>query len=192
MKSRWRKKRKRWLDNKSRQLVTKRKIRQRTYFSTPKKHPSTIREEKPSRTEVGTTKSILSFTATPPTVFSLVDNPEDTIKFFNDLLDKIKNRNTPMKVFVDSSNVQRVTVDALIYLHAIICNDNRGTIYKCSFSGNYPTDELARRDYINSGFNDHVISNLRKSPPSTDVMKFVFICIINEHHIFCTKIFHII
>ena len=107
-------------------------------------------------------------TLKPPKHFSLVNNTEETMSFFADFANIINQGQQGLRFFVDSSEVESVTVDALIYLIAILQNDAVNTKLRYSFAGNYPANEGARRIYTESGFNDYVESRMKKLPASND------------------------
>ena len=55
-----------------------------------------------------------------PQVFSLIENADETIEYFNKLSQGISEKIPRIQFLIDSSGVKFVTVDALIYLIAII------------------------------------------------------------------------
>lgn len=84
-----------------------------------------------------------------PENFSIVHNSTETIRYFNVLIHHILRHQEIKKVFFDFSRVTRMTVDALMYLLAIL------KFLKCNiweFSGNLPLDEKARSLFVQSGF----------------------------------------
>ncbi len=77
------------------------------------------------------------------------------------------------KFFVDSRNVTSVTVDALIYLIAILQNDKHNNYLNFSFAGNYPQNEFAKKIYTECGFTDYVQSNMKSLPASNDKVRII-------------------
>ena len=110
---------------------------------------------------------------TPPTRFSLTNNPEETMEFFQDFAREIDRKEFGTRFYIDSKNVESATVDALIFLIAILQNDAVNILRKYSFSGNYPENDEARQVYAESGFNDYVVSKMKKLPASTEKMKII-------------------
>lgn len=159
--SNWKYKRKRWLDNKSRKIQKNKKGKHK------KKHysrPNVINKRIISENRI---------MLIPPVNFSLLENPEETMDFFRNFAKEIEKPRRGIFFYVDSSNVKHVTVDALIYLIAILENDviNRNKNY--SFAGNYPIDREANAVYQESGFNNYVKSRTRELPKATNRMKIV-------------------
>lgn len=88
-----------------------------------------------------------------PLNFSLINNPEETGAFFSNMISFIKDkRNFGKALFIDISNISSLTIDALMYLLAIVNNLNSNFRDKYSFSGNTPSDEKVRRMFSESGF----------------------------------------
>ena len=88
-----------------------------------------------------------------PKIFSLIDNSNETIDFFNNILQYIKNKyNKGNRLFFDMSDVEYVSNDALMYLIAIIKN----TKIKFNSSGNLPKNKDCRNLVIESGFLDYL------------------------------------
>ena len=60
-----------------------------------------------------------------PTVFSIVENAEVTLKFFNEAHDLMKTLKMRESIYFDFEAVERITVDAVMYLIALIKNMKR-------------------------------------------------------------------
>ena len=102
-------------------------------------------------------KEIRRFQFSAPLNFSLVNNPNETNKFFNKVIDFISDkRNSGKKIFIDISKIQDLTIDALMYLLVIVNNLNDGYNNKYSISGNAPADEKINKMFVESGFYDYV------------------------------------
>lgn len=101
---------------------------------------------------------------TAPKEFSLIHNPAETIEFFNKIQNIIKNKIHGTKISIDSSGVKEVTVDALIYLIAIMENMKINREEEYAFFGNAPIEKEARNVYENSGFVDYINSRGKSLP----------------------------
>ena len=65
----------------------------------------------------------IEFTA--PSNFSFIDSPGETIEFFNGIIAFITNRlNYGKNLYIDISCIKNLTIDALMYLLAIVNNMN--------------------------------------------------------------------
>lgn len=165
--SRWREKRKRWYDRHA-MLGNKqinKKLKKNRHYQVIAPGLTT------TRINSGDRQSIV--VQTPPKHFSLVDNPEETMRFFMDFANEINRNQYGTHFFVDSRNVETVTVDALIYLIAILQNDKVNNYLRYSFAGSYPENEEARRIYTESGFTDYVHSNMMELPKSNDRVRII-------------------
>ncbi|MCM1363701.1 MAG: hypothetical protein NC215_01825 [Ruminococcus sp.] len=88
-----------------------------------------------------------------PLDFSIIDNPEETISFFNDIISFIVDkRNFGKSLFIDISNVSTLSIDALMYLLAVVNNLNSNFQNKYTFSGNAPSNYEVRKLFSESGF----------------------------------------
>ncbi|MDD3053747.1 MAG: ATP-binding protein [Endomicrobiaceae bacterium] len=102
-------------------------------------------------------KKIESFS--PPTILSVRKNPEATIKFFNNILEKVKKINimhTEIQTYVihiEMQCVMEITEDALMYLLTIAKNSRlRAKKKTILWRINSPTDKKAKEYLQNSGF----------------------------------------
>ncbi|MBQ8299700.1 MAG: hypothetical protein IJX99_07630 [Clostridia bacterium] len=99
-----------------------------------------------------------------PRNFSFKNNDEETINFFNMVLNyvklNIKKRKKKKGIFVDISNVENLTIDSLMYLIAVI--KNLKNIYRNNykFSGNFPSEKEVRELLLESGFLNYVKTNV--------------------------------
>lgn len=110
-----------------------------------------------------------------PNIFSIFENPNETIKFFNDIINLIRNdfsRGTNKKeyheIFVDMSDVKKITGDALMYLLSIIRNTRGIEDLKIRWIGNYPKDEIIKTFLAESGFLHYMKTNSVNLKNSTD------------------------
>lgn len=94
-----------------------------------------------------------SFVFTAPLIFSIVRNASETSDFFNKLLKFIVDaRNYGRSIFIDISRITDLTIDALMYLLAIINNLNTMYRGRYSFEGNSPNDATVKQLFEDSGF----------------------------------------
>lgn len=88
---------------------------------------------------------------TVPLCFSIIENAEETLKFFHEMYLLFKNNR---EVQLDLSDVKKITPDALLYMLSLF------DIFKqqrmLSVSGNSPKDYTCRRLLIESEFYDYV------------------------------------
>ena len=144
--SKWKRRRKKWLDKRSRKFSHKKRRKKYSF----KKHQTLL---------------VL------PEHFSLTDNTETTMSFIMNLSRIIDKAGRGSHIFIDSRNVKTVTVEALIYLIASIQNNHACFVKKIICTGNYPKDKEARKIYLNSGFNDYVRSRVKSLPRSNEKME---------------------
>lgn len=97
-------------------------------------------------TKVGTKKP---YTSLVPSFFSIVNNANETIHYFNCLINHIFRDPAIQKVCFDFSQVEKMTIDALMYLLAIL------KFLRCKvevYSGNIPVQSEPRELFLQSGF----------------------------------------
>ena len=88
-----------------------------------------------------------------PLNFSFIDNPEETVQFFNGIIRFITNsQNFGKRIYIDISRITNLTIDALMYLLAIVNNMNENFRNKFSFSGNEPSSPEICKLFKESGF----------------------------------------
>lgn len=102
-----------------------------------------------------------------PDVFSLSKNIENTVAFFAEVFRVINICSRRQKIFFDLSHIQEVTVDAIMYLIAIISNARRLQILEIECGGNMPLNNKARASFEKVGFYDYVQAS-RKIPLKKD------------------------
>ena len=81
-------------------------------------------------------------------VFSIEDNPVETVEFLYKIITKLK-KHKPLNI--DISDVKNITIDALLYLLAIIDSFKAAGI-AIAIQGNRPSDPKARAAFQDSGF----------------------------------------
>lgn len=102
-----------------------------------------------------------------PDVFSLSKNIENTVAFFAEVFRIIHICSRRQKIFFDLSHIQEVTVDAIMYLIAVISNARRLQILEIESGGNMPLNGKARASFEKVGFYDYVQVS-RKIPLKKD------------------------
>lgn len=108
-----------------------------------------------------------------PERFSLVDNTEETMQFFSDVINTVKNGCFRQTTFFCSKDVKYASEDALIYLIAIMCNMKFDKNKDYIFKGDLPKNKEVEKVYEESGFMEYVESDLKGIPKCTDKMKIV-------------------
>lgn len=134
--------RKKWNDKRSRKLRDKwygreQRCRKRTHIEFG---------------QVGYYKDRKRYVAEVPYNFSFLDNPEITIKFFNSLIYAIEKKILRQQFYIDAKRTTKVTVEALIYIIAVVYNIKANRTLKYSFEGNLPLDKNAREVFEQSGY----------------------------------------
>ena len=127
-----------------------------------------------TRPEYNAETHVFEFKA--PSVFSIVENPIETIHFFNRIISLMTKKNTTSKeLFINIEDVTTLRTDALMYLLAIMNNHDRKYDKSVRFSGNEPIDRAVRKKFKESGFYNYVQprGNARLNK-STDKIQIVF------------------
>ena len=94
----------------------------------------------------------------PSKQFSILNNPAETINFFNYILDiikkipRIKNSQSIYLLMIDMTEVQNITGDALMYLLTVMKNTKMQQDRKIIWKGNFPKDEKFNQFLRESGF----------------------------------------
>lgn len=98
-----------------------------------------------------------------PNMLSIINNSEETIKYFNKairILKKTENRNKVDALLFDCKNIEYLSIDALMYLLAIIRNFKNVFSGIREVKGNLPENEYARKVFIESGFLNYVNTSI--------------------------------
>lgn len=111
-----------------------------------------------------------------PEIFSIVENPEETILFFNDMIkivedirEKLKNKKGIKASYffkIDMNDVKRITGDALMYLLTVIRNTRGKKSLPINWIGNFPENEEIKEFLQVSGYLDYMNTdkkNLKKT-----------------------------
>lgn len=148
-----------WLENRNKRNL-KRRTRKKQHLKNRRKRVHQLNYARKQKRDLLSKKRIVEdgFLKMPfvvPQNFSLTENFEETVLFFNDVLEYIFDRKKiEVGIKFDMSKVKSVTNDAIMYLLAIVKNVKA----KCFLSGNLPIDENARKVVIESGFLSYVNS----------------------------------
>ena len=108
-----------------------------------------------------------------PEDFSFITNPEETMETINSLIEEIKHEEFRKTIFIEAKSVKHVTVDALIYLIAIMENDCINKRMQYTYVGSFPQAESAKDVFRGSGFMGYVKSRVRRLPQSTEKMQII-------------------
>lgn len=92
-----------------------------------------------------------------PSNFSIINNPDETISFFEELKKRIDDEE---KILLDSTNIETLTIDSILYLIAIFDNIEKNKI-AYDIIGNLPQKKECKEIFQNSGFFNHVYSFYR-------------------------------
>lgn len=99
---------------------------------------------------------------TAPEKLSICDNSEETIEYFHEIFEIKHKHNVGTAFFINLENVKNVTMDALMYLTAIVNDARSNRIHKYKFKGNFPKEASAKKIFIESGFLSFVNSGIDK------------------------------
>jgi len=108
------------------------------------------------------------YTAIAPEIFSFIENPEDTMSFFEDILIDILKHTFGKTYFFDLSDVKVLTIDAVMYIIVVLKNLKSNNIFRYKFEGNAPEEREARTLLKESGFYAYVNSGVKNINPTTD------------------------
>ncbi|MBQ6979660.1 MAG: hypothetical protein IJQ07_03350 [Clostridia bacterium] len=108
-------------------------------------------------------RDIEEVTVFAPENFSIINNPDELSKFFDEIKYYIKNhKDNKVTIYFDLSKIKDVTIDAIMYLLALIKNLQNIGLAKHTFRGNLPQNEIALEKFKESGFLDFVNSRVQK------------------------------
>lgn len=116
------------------------KLKNKEHIKVKKKKASILNEEK----------------IVAPKILSVFSNPKETLGFFKEVNLKIKRARVAGKLFFDLSCIEDVTVDAIMYLIAIIKNFKRINALRITCGGNLPKNDIAKERFENCGFYKYV------------------------------------
>lgn len=98
---------------------------------------------------------------------SIVQKPVETINFFAKIRNSI---GSGMPTYIDVSNVTMISIDALLYLLAII-DEMKFKSIPIYIQGNLPKDPVAKEIFVKSGFLKYVKSNSPSISSSDDCVQ---------------------
>ena len=88
-----------------------------------------------------------------PKVFSFIENPHETLRYFNKIINYVSRVEKFVKIRFDLSEINVMTIDAVIYMIAISININSD--FKPKFNVLAPEDEGLRSFLLSSGIADY-------------------------------------
>ncbi len=92
-----------------------------------------------------------------PKIFSFLKNPVETTEFFNSILRFVMDSKNAKKIlFMDLSAIADLTIDALMYLLAIVNNLNKKFNSNTMIAGNIPNNPNVQKLFNESGFDKFV------------------------------------
>lgn len=103
-----------------------------------------------------------------PSIFSFKNNIEETSIFMNDIINTRDTATTPTSIYIDSSKVEKLDVDALMYLIAIMNDTYHNRDGNVIFEGNIPHNKVAMDIFDKSGFAKYVMYKRNRVVPKTD------------------------
>ncbi len=157
------KKRKVWND--------KRSIKYRDKWYRKEKRSCGHSKIKLEQGEVLTNKK--EFIATIPEIFSFVKNLDETAFFLDRLIKRIEKKIFKQAFYIDAKNVEEVTVEALIYIIAIIYNIKANRMLQYKFTGNLPMNKNARTVFEKSGYLNYFKIKRLQMPDSSEYVQIV-------------------
>ena len=88
-----------------------------------------------------------------PKNFSIISNPNENIKYFNDIIKTIKNKYYgKITVNFDIKNIEDISIDAVMYMLALVTN----TKIKHNSKGSIPEKKEIRKAFVESGFLSYI------------------------------------
>lgn len=87
-----------------------------------------------------------------PKELSVFDATETSLRFFENVMDRIKHCKVRATLYFDLSHVETITPDAVMYLIAIINNTKKLRVFHISCEGNMPQNPMAREVFQNTVF----------------------------------------
>ncbi len=94
-----------------------------------------------------------------PEVFSIIDNPEQTIDCFNKIIYHISQKDS-INIFFDLTNIKQISIDAIMYMLAVIRNIKVSMQKEYKFNGNFPKKDDVRTKFAKSGFLEYIRNNV--------------------------------
>lgn len=150
-------KRKNWLAAK-----TRKEMHRRQSINKRRKRAAEAHHSRKNSHRISVRKHVLYVHA--PVVLSVFDSPKETLNFFKETADAIKEIKFKERLYFDLSRIETVTVDAIMYLIAFIKNTKKLKTLQIDCAGNMPINEQARSIFETCGFYQYVSPqyNIRK------------------------------
>lgn len=147
-----------WIKRRNLKNLKRRKKRTKKGYNIVSKENDYIKKTKtPTRK-----RDVEEITVLAPENFSIINNPDELSDFFDGIKYYIKNHEkSKIKIYFDLSKIKEVTIDAIMYLLAMIKNLQTVGLTKHRFSGNLPKDKNALEKFKESGFLDFVSSQVK-------------------------------
>lgn len=92
-----------------------------------------------------------------PFNFSLINNPKETIEYFNRIIHYVLSIKDFIRIHLDLSEVKETTIDAIMYMIAVSRNIDNG--FKPRFSIYLPKDKDLKEFILSSGIADYFNAN---------------------------------
>ena len=102
--------------------------------------------------------NIQQYQSVAPENFSIINNPEETVSYFNNTIDRISNSKFGISVYFNIGHIKSLTIDSIMYLLAILKNIKKHPLKFYDFSGNTPSYNGTNEILEESGFFDYVHS----------------------------------
>lgn len=144
-------KQKRWFIAKSKHEIRRRQKKNLA-------HDKSLARQKADNNKAPTPIKVAQGTAivTAPKIMCIFENSSETLDFFKQVSDIIRRLKYREKLFFDLSNVEVVSVDAIMYLIATIKNTKRIKALQIDCAGNVPSNAEAQRVFETCGFYKYV------------------------------------
>ena len=149
------KKRKKWLDNRSKRIQRNKNKRI---------HSGSGKQGQKKNNYQGKE----TYTAKAPEIFSFIENTEETIEYFVDIINQVKKGVYKQRFYINASDVSHVTTDALVYILAILYSIKHNISMRYEFKGTLPQNENAKKVFLESGFLNYVSTRRIIHPTKTD------------------------
>ena len=97
-----------------------------------------------------------------PKVFSIIENSEETMRFFYNIIKDTKDRGFDKSYYFDWSEVEEVSIDAIMYVIAIVKNMKACDLFRYTFYGNQPKNQDVKKLLDECGFYYYVSQKSRR------------------------------
>ena len=146
-----------WLKRRLKRLERRRCLRKKKNGISVSAYNTAVRSIKKPTAK----RDIEEVVAQAPAVFSLINNSEEVGSFFDGIKKYImSSMKKKVSIFFDLSRVETVTIDAIMYLLAIIKNLQKHGVTKHYYHGNMPSCKEAHAIFQESGFLNFVNSSV--------------------------------